>query len=327
MARAARRGAVPASRAVKRRQPKADGSGLLAGMMTLDADVPPVQPPLKPSNAGVPETRRLAVGSMQETNGAGSLENVAGFDAYVARNRGLFEPFAAPGIAVRGTDGFVLENVIGRDDRMPVGDTTRLPWRAIAMLTIRYRDGRRAMGTAWFLGPGALGTAGHNVLHPDHGPADEILVTPAYDGVVARFGSYLIRRTYCDPKWLAGEVRPELDYAVLFMDDASVGERLGWFGFASYDDSQLQRLLVNVSGYVVERSPQTQYFNGGRLGEVDDRFLLYDFDTSGGMSGSPIFALFGDKRVVVGIHTYGSDRRNRARRIDDELFDVLARFA
>ena len=96
---------------------------------------------------------------------------------------------------------------------------------------------------------------------------------------------------------------------------------------ASYDSPQLERLLVNISGYVVGRSLQTQYFNGGRLAGANDRFLLYDFDTSGGMSGSPIFALFGDKRVVVGIHTYGSDRINRARRIDDALYDVLEQFA
>src|SRR3712207_6895160 len=33
-----------------------------------------------------------------------------------------------------------------------------------------------------------------------------------------------------------------------------------------------------------------------------------------GASGAPIFALFDNQRIAVGIHTYGSDRVNRARR-------------
>ncbi|QYU67956.1 hypothetical protein J4558_24360 [Leptolyngbya sp. 15MV] len=56
------------------------------------------------------------------------------------------------------------------------------------------------------------------------------------------------------------------------------------------------------------------------------RFLLYAFDTTEGMSGAPIFALFGHQRVAVGIHTSGGDGGNRARRIDGPVFDQLRRF-
>ncbi len=299
---------------------------LSAGTTILATMLPPVQPPIEETADGVLPSARLRVGRMVETNGASSLERVEGFDAYVARNQGLFPEAPAPGQRL-ASEGFVLENVIGRDDRVPVGDTTRLPWRAIAMLSITYANGRRALGTAWFLGPKALGTAGHNIRHPDNGPAREILISPGYDGSIAPFGTVAASQTYCDPAWLAGSTDPALDFGVIMLDDASVGMRLGWFGFASYSDAQLVPLLVNVSGYPGDRSPRTQYFNGGRVEEAAPQFLLYAFDTEGGMSGSPIFALFGDKRVVVGIHTYGSDRINRARRIDDGLFDLLAQFA
>ena len=296
--------------------------------MTLDVSLPPPQPPMEPDRHGIPPSDRLSVGRMVETNGGSSLEKVPGFDNYSARNSGLFDPVSAPAILSPVGEGFVPENVIGRDDRVAVDDPTKLPWRAIAMLTIRYADGKRAMGTAWFLGPKALGTAGHNIYHPNHGRAVEILMTPGYDGFVARFGTYRISRTYCDPRWLRRDHSYDLDYGVLIMDDDTVGQRLGWFGFVSYSDQRLQQLIVNVSGYVTGRSPNTQYFNGGRLRNTSSEFLLYDFDTSGGMSGAPIFALFEDnKRVVVGIHTYGSDDGNRARRIDNRLYDLLVQFA
>lgn len=299
---------------------------LEAGLIVLDRPQPPVQQPIDDTSHGVPSSQRLRLGRMVETNGAGSLEKVDGFNAYLARNRGLFPETPLRAEPEPNDDGFSFENVIGRDDRVAVSDTTRLPWRAIAMLTITYENGQRALGTAWFLGPKALGTAGHNIHHPDNGRAREILVTPAYNGVTAPFGTFSATQTYCDPAWLAGSTDPALDYGVVLMDDASVGARLGWFGMASYSNAQLVPLLVNVSGYAADRSLRTQYYNGGRIEHVKPRFLLYEFDTEGGMSGSPIFALFGDKRVAVGIHTYGSDRINRARRIDDKLFDLLVRF-
>jgi hypothetical protein len=43
------------------------------------------------------------------------------------------------------------------------------------------------------------------------------------------------------------------------------------------------------------------------------------------MSGAPIFARFETQRVVVGIHTGGNDRANRARRIDAGIFAALQR--
>ena len=89
----------------------------------------------------------------------------------------------------------------------------------------------------------------------------------------------------------------------------------------------IRRLLVNVSGYVIDKAPLLQYFNGGRLEDGNTQFLLYVIRQENGMKGSPIFALFGNTHVVVGIRTYGSDRGNRARRIDDSVFDVLARLA
>lgn len=312
------------NKAIPKSESKRDG--VAAGWMTLEASSPSVEPPKAPSAEGIPKAKRLSIGSMVETNGASSLEQVEGFDTYVARNRGLFQPSAAPLAKPPAGSGFSPQNVQGSDNRVPVGDTTRLPWRSIAMLTITYQNGLRALGTAWFLGPKSLGTAGHNILHPEYGQAREILITPAYDGVVAPFGTYFAKQTYCDPRWLNGNFDATLDFGILLLNDPTVGERLGWFGFASYPNSGLSRLLVNVAGYVVDRSPCTQYFNGGRLEGAVPQFLLYDFDTERGMSGSPIFALFGNKRVVVGIHTYGSNVGNRARRIDDGLFDVLTRF-
>jgi glutamyl endopeptidase len=287
----------------------------------LCTDPPPVL-----GATGTPDATLQTPGFMRESNGGGSLEQVPGFDSYRARNEGLL-PRAPVAKRRPKTLDFERENVIGPiDTRVPVPDTTALPWRCIALLSITYESGATATGTAWFYGPRTLGTAGHNVRHAQHGRATSILVSPAYDGEGAPFGTYTAVQCHCHPRWNATASDDSLDYAVILLGADSPGRRLGWFGIAAYSRAQLLPLLVNVSGYAADLWPQTQYFDGGRLQEVTDAFLQYPFDTEVGMSGSPIFALFDQRRIVVGIHTGGSSRINRARRIDPELFAFLSRF-
>ena len=306
------------------------------GLTILDdgGDPSPLPQDTDARAVAVPDAEQLSLGRMVETNGGSSLEDVAGFDAFRARNHGLFPLAALPPLATPDTGpdtgpdtrGYRMENVIGRDDLVPVPDTTALPWRSIALLSITYEDGNRATGTAWFASERTLGTAGHNIRHPLYGKATEIMVSPAYDGSTAPFGTFRATRTYCDPQWLGGSTDPALDFGCLMIEDPSVGRRLGWFGFAAYDGPQLKNMLLNVCGYPTDRQPRTQYYNGGRLADLDANFLRYNFDTVGGMSGAPIFARFDTQRVVVGIHTSGNDRANRARRIDSAIFAVLTQF-
>ena len=312
-----------------RRRGKLTDAALRKGLVTLPVPSDSLSAPIDglPRADAVLTSPHLSLGRMTETNGGSSLEKVPGFDAARARNAGLLPSTLTPRAASVDAEGFVRENVIGDDNLLPIPDTTSLPWRCIAMLTITYENGVRGTGTAWFLGGKALGTAGHNIRDPQHGRATEILVSPAFDGATAPFGTYRVHQTYCDPAWLSGSPDPSLDFGVLVLDDDIVGRRLGWFGYASYDDRQLTRLLVNVSGYPARRASRTQHYNGGRVDEVSKQFLRYTFDTVGGMSGAPIFALFGEQRVVVGIHTSGNDRANRARRIDRPLYEIFNRFA
>lgn len=302
------------------------------GMMKLRVKVDePVSPRHHEARAqGVLPSDRLSLGRMVETNGGSCLEKVPGFDSARARTHGLLTPGAMPGSTSRraaGADGFAMENDGGRAATpVAVGDTTALPWRSIALLTISYEDGTNATGTAWFLGERALGTAGHNIRHPVHGVATDIIVAPGYDGRFFHFGTYPVEETHCDPAWMNGNADPALDFGVLVLGEAVAGRRLGWFGFAAYGDKQLDKLLLNVSGYRTDRRIETQYFSGGRLLRTDPSFLDYSFNTSAGMSGAPVFALFDQQRVAVGIHTSAVDRTNRARRIDARLYDFLTPF-
>jgi glutamyl endopeptidase len=284
----------------------------------------------EPRANGVLPSKRLNLGRMTETNGGSCLENVPGFDARRARTLGLLgPPLIPPARRSRARDAaapVLQKSADAAPVPVAVPDTTAVPWRCIAMLSITYEDGARATGTAWFLGERALATAGHNIRHPDHGNCTEILVAPGYDGREAPFATYPVIETHCDVGWLAGDENASLDYGALVLEKSVAGRRLGWFGLAVYDDGDLDKMILNLSGYPTDRRVATQYFTGGRLLGTDASFLHYNFDTSAGMSGAPVFALFDQQRVAVGIHTSAGSRFNQARRIDSGLYDFLSRF-
>ena len=57
-----------------------------------------------------------------------------------------------------------IESVIGPDNRIRITSTDRYPWRVHASLLITARDGSTWLGTAFFIGPRILATAGHNLF-------------------------------------------------------------------------------------------------------------------------------------------------------------------
>jgi glutamyl endopeptidase len=296
---------------------------------------PEPQVDLQPVDAHrVPPSKYLLLGRMAETNGGSALENVPRFNAARARVANLLPRRADFRLEAQpGSDDFAPENIIGDNDLVYLSDVTGIPWRSIAMLTIEYQSGAQAFGTAWFVGPRALVTAGHNIYdrRQGRGRAERIFVSPGFSGSTDSFGTYPAVQFWCESAWSDHSRQPapdELDYGVLLISDPSVGQRLGTFGVAAYSDSQLLGMQLSVSGYPAERNfSRAQHYNGGRIKRVIDKFLIYGFDTLGGMSGAPIFAKFGEQRIAVGIHTSGNDLENRARRIDPALQQVIAHFA
>jgi V8-like Glu-specific endopeptidase len=79
---------------------------------------------------------------------------------------------------------FALEMEAVKDQRQPVGNSIRkTPWRKICDLIITANDGTLHSGTAWFISPRTLVTAGHClfVYKPGavaHGLIRNIVVMP-----------------------------------------------------------------------------------------------------------------------------------------------------
>lgn len=275
-------------------------------------------------------TGQLKTGYMVQTNNGGRIERVAGFDAGRVMAQGFGSRRLPPRLcsetlgAATWLEFAFPESVVGKDDRVPIVDTTLLPWRCICQLVVDgLHDDQQVLGTGWLAGPRTVLTAGHNLFSHKHGRAAErITVVPGRQVDLAPFDFFRSSRFDVHPRWRdAGDERCDLGVVWL---DAAVGEHIGWFGWGSRPDALLQDLIVNTAGYPADKRAGTQWFNAGRIAQIEPQMLRYGLDTEAGQSGSPIFMVNpGDERSVLAVHAYGGDAANRGIRITDEVFALF----
>lgn len=268
------------------------------------------------------------------TNGGGQLEQIEGFDFSRAMSEG-FDPQTVEvteelASLVRSCDyeyttEDVQESVCGRDDRVRRSPANSIPWRMICQLIITRADNRQSRCTGWFIGPRTLMTAGHCVYsHSAGGWAKRIEVIPGMDASSRPFGSAVGTSFRSVTGWTRKK-KPEYDYGAIILPNNTLGNRVGWFGFANLKTSSLRNLLVNNSGYPGDKPFGTQWYNAGRITRVTSKRLYYMFDTAGGQSGSPVWRYKDGKRHAVGIHAYGGCP-NKSVRINKEVFGNMKKW-
>jgi glutamyl endopeptidase len=269
-----------------------------------------------------------------QTHGGGSVESVDGFDEMRPMLEGLgnmescglpvgsmYLPTAAEIEYGEEASNFA-ETVQGVDDRVHITKMGKIPWRMICQLIITYPNGQRARGTGWFISAGTLMTAGHCV-HSERagGWAVDIEVIPGMNARLRPFGSTQSNKLRTVKGWMNGR-KPTHDYgAIILPESERLGAKTGWFGYARLPDSTLKNLLANNSGYPGDKTFGTQWFNSGRITQVDKRQLHYMLDTAGGQSGSPTwrYSSSSGERQAIGIHAYGGGS-NKSTRITRAVF-------
>jgi V8-like Glu-specific endopeptidase len=177
-----------------------------------------------------------------------------------------------------------------------VGDSEETPFRAVALLRIHMPDGPDLRGTAFFIKPGFLLTAGHNVF-PDEVNPTSIDVMAAFNGqnVTQAFECRIFRPA---PEYRLNAVAAN-DYGMIFLGrDLGVGN----FGAVPATASMPSSLPVELISY--PSADLRQHDCLGVVHHVAPDTIRYSIPTDGGSSGGPVFLSKGDPRVVA-IHVKG----------------------
>jgi glutamyl endopeptidase len=223
----------------------------------------------------------------------------------------------------------LAETVITPDERVRISPASTFPWRVHCALRITAKDGSGWIGTAFFISPRVLVTAGHCVFinspsEARRGWVRRIDVMPGRDRADLPYGSVTSTRFYSVRGWTEN-ADDEYDYGAIVLD-TPLGDRTGWLGFGAYSDSTLTSVTGNLAGYPGDRGNGTeQWYMARRINSVSARKVFYDIDTAGGQSGSAVYRISEGQRQAVGIHAYGigSSPYNSATRINRPVFDNL----
>lgn len=284
----------------------------------------------KPVEAGPSEDPSTGEGG-EVAEHSGDVEAVAG----LRRLEAAMAEEAAPDtsglrdIAV-ASFGEPAEAVLGTDDRVQITNTSAYPWRAHASLLITAADGSSWIGTAWFIGPHTLATAGHCVYIKNSGvPGRDgwvrsIRVMPGRNGSTLPYGSATTSAFRTVTGW-ANNGDQNYDYGAIILP-TDLGSTTGWFGIGIFSDSQLNSSTVNISGYPGDKPAGTQWYHANRVSAVNALKVFYTVDTAGGQSGSAVYRIENGSRYGVAVHAYGGSTSNSGTRINREVYDNLVRW-
>ncbi|WP_328868744.1 endopeptidase [Streptomyces sp. NBC_00287] len=265
--------------------------------------------------------------------GADGLEHVEGYQR-PEYERLAAEIWTAPTADLRdiGEASFgplppVAETVHGVDDRVQITNTADYPWRVHASLLITAADNSRWIGTAWFIGPHTLVTAGHVVHIKNSGVAGRdgwvksIQVMPGRDGTVMPYGSVTSTNFRSVTGW-TGSGDENYDYGAITIP-TELGSTTGWFGFGAWPDADLLKTTGNISGYPGDKPPGTQWYDARAISSVNALKVYYDIDTAGGQSGSAVCRIVDGNRYGIAVHAYGGATVNSGTRITRPVYDNL----
>jgi glutamyl endopeptidase len=236
-----------------------------------------------------------------------------------------------------GSRSFKLQTGKASNSQTQIGDTSLYPWRVNCLLKITVPGKTEAfLGTGWFIGPYAVITAAHAVYPREPGIyvgwASQIEVItgangsgkPVHDPITSSL-------FYCPDGWQSdGDLR--LDYGAIILNQG-IGSEVGFYGYATYSDSDLLSSVANLSGYPQLKPDQTpangtQWYAAGNVGSVDESFVYYYLDAESGESGSCVYRNIGDQSYAMAIHvaSQGSDPStalDRGLRITEPVFENL----
>ncbi|OJW52824.1 MAG: hypothetical protein BGO67_00640 [Alphaproteobacteria bacterium 41-28] len=211
------------------------------------------------------------------------------------------------------------------------------PWNVHGFIFSRFPGDVFKRGTGTLVGKRSVITAAHCLYLKEktaHGykytPAKETYFFSGLKGKESLYSSKVLKELV-HPKYLQNDSL--YDYGLVKLED-NIGAKTGYASLIVAEDAELDDQTVNVTGYpgyvgafrhLIRKDTFIMYTSSGQIKFVDKHMIRYHIDTSGGQSGSGVWAL--NKEDIVeccGVHIMGSKLEgNGAIRINDENFETI----
>lgn len=203
--------------------------------------------------------------------------------------------------------------------RVGVPDTSFFPFSAICRLELTFPTGLFA-GTGFYVAPDLILTCGHNLFDDEDGWATQVKVQPASGGRRFSIEDFILQPAdwSVHPRWQASNASDrDFDLAVLRVPNPPPGGL--YFDLINHTPGAGE--AIAVCGYSGADMQQKLDIDIIRAVEPAGERVLYNLQTRGGASGSPVFAYYPSHDTgaaapqaipVLGVHTTAKDDQHNA---------------
>ncbi len=226
------------------------------------------------------------------------------------------------------TTGRDPQVVIGPDSRVQITDTTQDPYKKIVSIWAGDLDTGQGFGcTGTFIGARVIMTAAHCVWFPEYnGYPPYLEVVPGRNVDQEPFGFSVGDNLWVPQGWIDanGDINAggDFDYALIVLDDATLGNTVGTMTIGVLDDAALMAPDFNptTAGYPGDKPDGTMWAgNEPSFTDVGPTILEHEIDSFQGQSGSAVWR--GADQLIVGIESFDTDTINGTRRITQDIVD------
>jgi glutamyl endopeptidase len=215
------------------------------------------------------------------------------------------------------------EKVIGKDDRVVVGNTTLFPWRAIGRVEFtRKPDKGTFQGSGALIGPKTVLTCGHALIGAKRWSTD-VTFAPGQNGSSTPYGVIKVVKMQTLTKYWSDEDR-NYDIGMMTLEKP-IGNTTGYLLINSKPPSYYSNALLNTAGYPWDRGYTNQCYTYGNSFGTTGNLVTYYIDNVGGQSGSPmwIYTKSNNERRIIAVNVAENDTTNFATQITIDFFKVI----
>jgi len=223
----------------------------------------------------------------------------------------------------------LAESICGSDERERV-DARAEPFDKICFLTLELENGAKARGTGFYVDledddpnlGGVILTAAHCLFdNREKRYMKRIHVSRSRNGDELPYGmeTYETSALRVPDEWKRTAAM-NADYGIIKLNKKAPVK--GFKVIPIPNDAALRGANITTAGYPADKPGFHMWMDKGPIKKLERNKVLYNEDTFGGQSGSPVWTNFRQGKIAVGIHSYGGCP-NSATRITDDVLNQI----